>query len=126
MNKYHIRFLYGKLFNKLFQYFSYGINDRIEDISRFILNKNNDEDIIIDKTAFYPIKNYLNYFNDFNKECFDNIFKYLTSLFKINNTSLQQHYESMLIKEENKHKGIFFYECEEEKSIYKFIYELFL
>ena len=126
MNKYHIRFLYGKLFNKLFQYFSNGINDRIEDISRFILNKNNDEDIIIDKTAFYPIKNYLNYFNDFNKECFDNIFKYLTSLFKINNTSLQQHYESMLIKEENKHKGIFFYECEEEKSIYKFIYELFL
>ena len=32
----------------------------------------------------------------------------------------------MLIKEENKYKGIFIHEFPEEKSIFKFTYELFL
>ena len=38
----------------------------------------------------------------YNKIIFDNLSKYVISLFKINNSSYQKHYENMLIKVEEK------------------------
>lgn len=56
---------------------------------------------------------------------FENISNYLISLFKTNQTSLQMHYESILMKEKDKYKGIYLHECE-DNSISNFIYEIFL
>ena len=46
-------------------------------------------------------------------------------MFEINETSLQKHYEAILMREENKYKGIYLHECE-ENAIGKYIYEIFL
>ena len=55
---------------------------------------------------------------------FDNISNYLTTLFENNNTSLQKHYEGMLIKKKNKYKGIYLHNCENE-SMEEFILNIF-
>jgi hypothetical protein len=123
--KKHIRFLYGKLFRKLVGYLDGGSLERIKDIFRYILNKNNDDEIQASKPANPQITDYVKNYTDYNKNSFENIFNYLISLFEINGTTLQKHYEEILIKDPNKYKGVFSHECE-ENSIGKFIYELFL
>ncbi len=123
--KKHLRYLYGKLFRKLFGYLDGGSFDKIIDIFRYILNKNNDEEIKASKPANPQIIDYVRNYTDYNNKSFENIFNYLISLFEINDTSLQKHYEKMLMVEENKYKGVYRHECE-ENSIGKFIYELFL
>ena len=123
--KKHIRYLYGKLFRNIVGYLDGGSLENILDILRFILNKNNDDEIKTSKPANPQIQDYVNQYRDYNNQSFENIFSYLISLFEINKTSLQKHYETMLIKGEKKYKGIYCHECE-ENSIGKFIYEIFL
>ncbi len=53
------------------------------------------------------------------------MFKYLISLFDVNNTLLKEEYEKILMIEKDKYKGIFLHECH-ENSTGEFIYELFL
>jgi len=123
--KKHIRFLYGKLFRKLVGYLDGGSLEKIIDIFRYILNRNNDDEIKASKPSNPQIIDYVKNYTDYNSKSFENIFNYLISLFEINNTSLQKHYEEMIIKGQNKYKGVYLHECE-ENLIGKFIYELFL
>jgi len=123
--KIHLRYLYGKLFRKLFAYLEGGSFDKIIDIFRYILNKNNDEEIIRDKPTNPKIRDYVKNYSDYNANSFDNMYKSLIALFEANKTSLRQQYEKILIIDKNKYKGIYLHECE-KNSIGKFIYELFI
>ena len=97
------------------------------DILRFILNKIDNKEDIKDGYATNPleIKDYAEQYDLYNEKTFDNISYYLRSLFENNGTSLQKHYEAMLIKGENKYKGIYLYDWINESSE-EFILEIFL
>ena len=122
--KNHLRYLYGKLFINMVDYLINGNLDKIMDILRFILNKNNDEVFKAAKPACPQIEDYVTNYSYYNKQSLENIYSYLVSFFDVNDKSLGKHYESILMKEEKKYKGIFSYECE-NNSTGKFIYELF-
>jgi len=124
-DKRHLRYLYGKLFRKLFWYLDGGSFDKIIDIFRYILNKNNDEDIAQSKPTNPKIRDYVKNYSDYNSDSFENMYKYLIALFEANKTSLREEYEKILMLDKEKYKGIYLHECE-ENSIGKFIYELFL
>ena len=124
-DKRHLRYLYGKLFRKLFWYLDGGSFEKIIDIFRYILNKNNDEVIEQIKPTNPKIKDYVKNYSDYNSDSFENMYKYLISLFDANKTSLREEYEKMLMLDKDKYKGIYLHECE-ENSIGKFIYEIFL
>ena len=123
--KKHLRYFYGKLFKKLLWYLDGGSFDKIVDIFRYILNKNNDEDIKQGRPENPKIKDYVKYYSECNTYSFKNMYIYLLSLFEANNTSLKEEYEKILIIKKNKFKGIYLHECE-ENSTGEFIYELFL
>ena len=100
--KKHISFLYGKLFRKLVGYLDSGIVEKIIDIFRYILNKNNDEEIKTSKPTNPQIIDYVNNYNDYNKNSFINIYNSLVGLFINNKTSLKEHYERIsMIKKKN-------------------------
>ena len=124
-DKRHLRFLYGKLFRKLFWYLDGGSFDKIIDIFRYILNKNNDEVIKQSKPTNPTIRDYVNNYSGYNSDSFENMYKYLIALFEANKTSLREEYKKILMIEEEIYKGIYLHECE-ENSIGKFIYEIFL
>ena len=123
--KKHLRYLYGKLFRKIVEFLDGGSFENVIDIFRYILNKNNDDKIKTGKPANPQIIDYVKNYTDYNSNSFENIFNYFIDLFEINNSSLQIHYEKMLMIDHNKYKGIYLYECE-ENLIGKTIYELFL
>ena len=124
--KTHIRYLYGKLFKSIIRYLDGGSLEKVIDIFRFILNKNNDDVINTSNKTNPQIRDYVKNYTDYDKKSFENIFNYLIKLFEANNTTLQKQYEKILIKEEKtKYKGIFLHESE-DKSIGKFIYDIFV
>ena len=123
--KNHTRYLYGQLFRKLVGYLDGGSLERIIDIFRYILNKNNDEEIKTSKPSNDQLTDYVHNYNDYNKKSFENIYNYLIELFNSNKTSLREQYERISMKEEGKYKGVYLHECE-ENLIGKYIYELFL
>ena len=92
-DKRHLRYLYGKLFRKLFWYLDGGSFEKIIDIFRYILNKNNDEVIEQIKPTNPKIKDYVKNYSDYNSDSFENMYKYLISLFDANKTSLREEYE---------------------------------
>ena len=55
-----------------------------------------------------------------------NISHFINSLFEKNETSLQKHYEKMLIKIKNKYKGFYLHKCENSESMEEFIINIFL
>ena len=69
-DKRHLRYLYGKLFRKLFCYLDGGSFDKIIDIFRYILNKKNDEDIKQSKPTNPKIRDYVNNYSDYNSDSF--------------------------------------------------------
>ena len=89
----HIRFLFGKLFREIVGYLDGARLEKVIDIFRYILNKNNDDEIKTGKPANPQIIDYVKNYTDYNNKSFENIFNYLISLFEINNTSIQKHYE---------------------------------
>ena len=123
--KKHLRYLYGKLFRKIIEYLDGGSFEKVIDIFKYILNKNNDDKIKTSKPSNPQIIDFVKNYTDYNSKSFENIFNYFITLFEANNTSLQKLYDSMLMIEHNKYKGVYLHECE-ENSIGKFIYELFL
>ena len=122
--KMHIRYFYGNLFRRIIEYLEGESFTRIIDIFRYILNKNNDEEIKESKPANDQIQDYVNNFTDYNTKTFENIYHSLIALFDTNNTSFEKHYEAMSIKEHNKYKGIYLFECDNNSSG-KTIYHLF-
>ena len=120
----YLRFLFGKLFRNIMKHLDGGYN--VLDILKFILNKTDSKDNIKDGKTANPLQaeDYVKYYTIYNENSFDNISNYLNSLFENNDTSLQKHYESMLIKEKNKYKGIYLHKCENE-SMEEFILDIF-
>ncbi len=111
-NEKYLRFLYGKLFRKIKMH-QEG-NCEVLEIIRYILNKTDYKDTIEDGEP-YNVKigeDYETEFKDYTKKIFDNMSKYIISLFKKNNLDYQKHYENMLIKGEQKYNGIYIFKCE--------------
>ena len=102
-------------------------NFKIDSFLRYILN-NTDSDSYIKEGYKSNIRNTTDYVNQYDlyfKNSFDNISNYISSLFKHNNLSIEQHYEKMLIKREPNLKGIYKY-LSEEDSMEDDILHLFL
>ena len=120
----YIRFLYGDSFRriKMHQNFSYDISG----IMRYILNKIDSRDKIIDGDIYDNDKfeDYFNEYHEYSKNSFNNISHYLISLFKNNNLNLQKHYENILIKGTKNLKGIYIEKCE-NISMEEYIINLF-
>jgi len=111
-NEKYLRFLYGKLFRKIKMH-QEG-NCEVLEIIRYILNKTDYKDTIEDAEP-YNVKigeDYETEFKDYTKKIFDNMSKYIISLFKKNNLDYQKHYENMLIKGDKKYNGIYIFKCE--------------
>ena len=47
-------------------------------------------------------------------------------MFEKNKTSLQKHYEDLIIKKENAYKGIYLHECDDTESAEEYILKIFL
>jgi len=122
----YLRFLYGKLFNNIIKHLNGG--DCANDILRYILNKiNNKEDIINGEVINQNITyNYIEEYKLYIENSFLNISHFINSLFEKNGTSLQKHYEKMLIKASNKYKGFYCHKCENGESMEEFIINIFL
>ena len=122
-----MRFLYGKQIDKFMKYL-YG-HIKIDSFLRYILNETNNEIIIKEGYKSYKIrsKDYVNQYDLYSDDTFNNISNYITTLFQDNNSSLEKHYEKMLIKSDNKHKfkGIYLYKSE-SNSIEDDILQIFL
>ena len=121
----YISFLFGKLFRNIMRHLSGGHD--VSDIIRFILNKTDSTETIKDGKAANPLKaeDYVKQYKIYTDNSFKNISNYLTSLFENNKTSLQKNYETMLIKEKMKYKGIYLHKCENE-SMEEFIVNKYL
>ncbi len=124
--KYYLRFLHGKLFRAIIKHFDNRYN--ISDILRFILNKIENKESIKEGKIYNEksADDYVTQYHKYNEKSFENISNYFISLFENNDTSLERHYESMLIneKERNKYKGIYLQNCK-NKSMEEFILEIF-
>ena len=81
-NEKYLRLLYGKLFRKVKQH--QGGNYEILEMIRYILNKINNKDKIQDGDLYNESlgEEYEDQYNDYTKKIFENISKYLISLFK--------------------------------------------
>ena len=123
-NEKHLRFLYGKLFRKI-KLHQEG-NRPVSEILRYILNKVDYEDKIIDGEPFNVKQgdDFESEFKLYTKNIFKFMSKYIISLFEKNKLSYQKHYENMLIKGEKKYKGIYWYKCQ-DISMEEFILKLF-
>ena len=124
-HKSYLRFLFGNQFRSIIK--NLNLDSNKLDFLRYILNKTNNKDIIKDGKVAYLLKveDYVQHYKIYNENSFDIIFKYLISLFENNDTSLQKHYENMLIKSKNKYKGIYSHKCVNE-SAEEFILKMFL
>jgi len=123
------RFLYGKLFRKIIKHLD--DEDKVYAILRYILNKTNKtnkkEDVIKGEVSSPKVvDNYIEKYQEYINNSFDDVLNYITSLFEKNNTSLQKHYEKMKIKNENKHKGFYLHKCRNGESMEEFILKIFL
>ena len=123
--KNYLRFLYGKLFRSIMKHLDGSNISNVIEILRFILNKTDNKELKDGEATNPQIDDYVNEYHKYNEKSFDNILDFMTSLFEKNGTSLQQHYESILMKDRNKHKGIYLHECE-NISIEEFIFKIFL
>ena len=125
-DKANLRFLYGKQFDSLLKHLDG--NFEIDSIRRYILNNTNNEDTIIDGFVANSrnTEDYVYEYNLYNDNSFDNISKYIKSLFQKNGLSLENHYKNMLITKKE-YKGIYLYESKNEsKSMEDDILKIFL
>ena len=120
-----LRFLNGKQFRKIIRHLNGENINNLKDFLRFILNRTDNENVR-DGIAINPQKtdDYVQQYHIYYDIYFENINNYLASLFQNNSTSIQNHYEAILLKDKNKFKGIYLYECE-NKSMKEFIIKIF-
>ena len=124
-NDKYLRFLYGKLFRKLVLHLQ--CNYDIDIISRFILNKINNNEIIKDGELLnnYNANDYLSHHQLMIENSFQNISNYLITLFNNNETSFYNHYNKILIKGINNYKGIYLHKCIDE-SMEEFVIKIYI
>ena len=123
-NEKHSRFLYGKLFRKI-KLHQEG-NYEVKEIIRYILNKIDYKDKVLDGEPFNVKigEDWETEFKDYTKQIFNNMSKYIISLFEKNGLNFEKHYENMLIKGDKKYKGIYKYKCN-DISMEEYILYLF-
>ena len=124
-NKY-LRFLYGKLFTKIIKHLE--DESRVYEIERYILNLSGSKENIIDgeKCNSQQEADYVGQYKLYMSKSFDNISDYIISLFRNNNSSLEKHYQKMLIKGEAKYRGFYLYKCEQDEYMEEFIINIFI
>ena len=102
-----IRFLYGKQIDNILSHIQLGL--KIDSFLRYILNFTDSRKIIKGKNVFQrKTQNYINETNNYNNDSFNIIHNYILSLFNENNLTIEKHYKSISIKE-NDLKGIYTY-----------------
>ena len=124
-NKY-LRFLYGKLFRRIIKHLDG--EAEVPEIIRYILNKKDNIDDIKDGLVANPKKadDYVEEFKLYIDNAFSNISKYINTIFENNKTSLQNHYENILMRKKNELKGIYVHKCEKDESAEEYILKIFL
>ena len=120
-----MRFLYGKQIVSFIKYLD-GLID-IEPFLRYILNETNNKIQINrgDKKIERRTEKYVELYDIYNQDTFNNISNYILSLLKCNGSSLEKHYKKMLIKSSTTLKGIYLYKSE-SNSIEEDILQIFL
>ena len=124
----YLRFLYGMQFRKVIKHLEE--ETCLTEIKRYILNNTNSKENIIDGIKINPkiVSDYTEAesYKLYIENSFKNISDYIMSLFEKNNTSLEKHYNKMLIKVESKYTGFYSYKCENDESMEEFILYIFL
>ena len=126
--KTNLRFIYGKQFDSLMKHLEGTY--KIDSIIRFILNDTNNQEI---KDGYLSnsrnTDDYVYEYDLYNNNSFKNISDYISSLFQNNDSSLEKHYNKLLISSKETFKGIYLYESEyenESKSMEDDILQIFL
>jgi len=101
-------------------------NLNIDSFLRYILNNIDNKKSINEgyKAIERNVKDYIKEYELYNQNSLDNISTYITSLFKNNDKTLEDHYDQMKIRSDNIYKGIYLHECK-ENSMEQFILNLF-
>ena len=145
--KLNIRFLYGKQFRSVMKHLESGYN--IDSFLRFILNIKENNSTIKEgyKSISRNVTDFIKEYELYNKNSLDSISTYITTVFQENDISLEKHYNKMKIiinrsrspslknnlqvnyqrlnsGINNKCKGIYLHECE-NNSMERFILNLF-
>jgi len=122
--KLNLRFLYGKQFRSMMKHLEN--NYKIDSFLRYILNITNNNILIEEgyKTVVRYANDYIKQHKVFNEDSLNSISAYITSLFKSNGKTLEDHYQRMKIIS-NDLKGIYLYKCE-NISMEEYIINLFL
>ena len=120
----YLRFLYGKQFRIFLWHLEKDYN--IEPFLRYILNITDNNINIIEgsKIINRQVTNYINYYQLFIKDSLESIFSYIISIFKNNNITIEEHYNSLKINS-HPNKGIYIFQCY-NNSTEEFIIKLFL
>ena len=126
--KTNLRFIYGKQFDSLMKHLEGTY--KIDSIIRFILNDTNNQEI---KDGYLSnsrnTEDYVYEYDLYNNNSFKNISDYISSLFQNNDSSLENHYNKLLIRSKETFKGIYLYESEyenESKSMEDDILQIYL
>ena len=119
----YLRFLFGKQFRTMMKHLQSTIN--VDSFLRYILDNTDNNSKINEgfKTVKEDVKDYINYYELYNKYSLESISMYITDLFRKNNKTLGEHYNKMKIRDNN-FKGIYLYECK-NNSMEEFIINLF-
>ena len=122
-----MRFFYGKQIVTIVNHLD-GYRD-IFPFLRFILNNTDDEEIKTgDVSNQHAFNDFIRDYEDFQNETFKNISDYVVTLFKNNNSSLEEHYNKMKIRYENNEEklaGIYIFNSNNE-SMEDDILQIFL
>ena len=102
------------------------INLNINSFLRYILNNIDNKKPIHEgyRAIIRNANDYINEYELYNQNSFDNISTYITSLFKNNEKTLENNYDKIKIVSETTNKGIYLQECE-NNSLEEFIIKLF-
>jgi len=121
--KLNLRFLYGKQFRSMMRHLEN--NYKIDAFLRYILNISNNDIPIIEgyKAVIRHANDYIKQNVVYNEDSLDSISSYITSLFKSNGKSLEDHYQRMKINCED-FRGIYLLESD-NNSMEEYIINLF-
>ena len=129
--KLNLRFLYGKQFRSVMKHLKSNLN--LDSFLRYILNCRDNNIKIKEgyKAEEKKVNDYVTQYEMYNKDSFDNISEYITTLFKNNNKTPEEHYNKIRIISSDKgsvandkesiindkdiihfYKGIYQYQCD--------------
>ena len=115
--KANLRFIYGKQFENLMNN-NKNDKDGIKPFLRYIINETDNEKDI--NPGYFSkgeqTKNYVDQYKLYTDNSFDDISKYISTVFKNNNTSYEELYSKILFKKRNTFKGIYLYHSKSPKQ----------